>query len=71
MVERFLMAPVRKSAWGTVDACGGDVNARVGMASGGGSTALDCAAGENHCDVVGYLLKQPGIEVDKAKTTNG
>lgn len=33
-------------------------------------TATAAAVG-NHCDVVGYLLKQPGIEVDKAKTDDG
>lgn len=71
LVERFLMAPVEKRADGTLLKCGGNVNARVGFASGGEKTALAVAASESHCDVVGYLLKQPGIEVDKASTDDG
>ena len=66
-----MKAPVEKMADGTVLKCGGDVNARVGLASDGGRTALHNAAENHHCDVVGYLLKQPGIEVDKARTDYG
>lgn len=52
-------------------ACGGNVNARVTSFGSGRSTVLFCATEQNHCDVVGYLLGQPWIEVDKATTDDG